>query len=89
MSGAAEPWPILGFRNRKGEWEEGPFNPNNLEHIAMMMELTCECPECRAWLETVVPGSGQRNRARRRRDADSRQGRNRQRRWRQSLGKKA
>ena len=86
MSGANEPWPILGLRNRDGEWEEGPFDPNNLEHVAMMMELTCDCPECRAWLDTVLPGSGRRHRARHQVN-NSRQ-RNRRRRWRQAIGKR-
>lgn len=83
----ANDWPILGFRNREGEWEEGPFDPSNIEHIGMMMELTCDCPECREWLETVLPGSRQRNRARRRRAADSGRERNRRRR-RQTAGKR-
>jgi len=88
MSSMTEPWPVLGFRNREGKWEEGPFDPNNLEHIAIMMELTCDCPECSAWLQTVLPSSRQRNRARRRRESESRQNRNRRRRWRQGIGKR-
>ena len=79
---ASEPWPVVGFLNNRGEWEESLFNPSNAEHVAIMMELTADCPECREWLEAVLPGSRQRSRARRRREAHAARGRNRLRRGR-------
>ncbi len=83
---AGDPWPILAFRNHAGAWEEGPFDPSNIEHVAMMMALTADCPECQRWLESVLPGNRPRRQPHRCDPSDSRRQRNRRRRRRQALG---